>query len=878
MDQEDRPNPEALLQAIKEEEIQKNKGKLKIFLGMAAGVGKTFAMLEEAHTLKKEGIDVVVGIVDTHGREETEALLIDLVMLPTKTLSYKGKDFQELDPDAIIKLRPDVVLVDELAHNNAPGSKHTKRWHDVVEILDSGINVYSTLNVQHIESLNDIVSSITEVSIRETVPDQIIDNAAFIQLVDITPDELLERLSEGKVYLGDQSQIAVTHFFQKDRLTALREILLRYGADKIALDLRHMMPVQKGGIQWKPREKFLVAVSHSPHSQKLIRTARRLASNIDAPWIALHVDTGIQLDEKDYDRLTKNLALARDLGAEVITINDPNAVEGIKRAAEQNDVTQMIIGRPPKNAFFAFFRGYPLLDRLAAECKGIDIHVIRQDKYSVSYRKRMLPFLFGEKISDYLTIFFLISLITALSALIEPWVGYKVVGALYLLGLLSISLFFRLGPIIFAVFLFVAAWDFFYVPPFGFGIESDEDIALLVVFSVIGVTMGLLLHRTRTQNQMLAKNEKMTFALYEMMRNIAGSQSVEEKLRFLKGRLPKIVQGDYLFLIKKIDAGLLIDDPDKFVADEKEKSAAIWSFENGKESGWSTDTLPSVQNLYIPLKGFHEVTGLLVFRPKSAKSLTLEEKNFLYTLCRELSVSLERAFSFEREKQHEHLKQVEKIYKMLLDRFSRAFESPMLAIKNAIQHLSTKGNRNIVLEDVREIESSFDVFSKILTNIFTMAQLSEGMVPVRESEVSIGTLIGDCCDREQDTFKDHRIISKIQGDLPLVSVDPYLMQILIHNLILNAIEHSPKHSTIEVELKTEDDYLIIGITDEGNWIPDDQLALIFEKFYRLPEGSAQSVGVGLSISKTIAELHRGFLKGENLPVKGARFSVYLPLH
>lgn len=877
MDLENRPNPDALLEVIKEEESRKNKGKLKIFLGMAAGVGKTYSMLEEAHALKDEEIDVVVGIVDTHGRADTEALLHGLEILPTKSILYKDKEFQELDADAILRLHPVVVLVDELAHNNTPGSKHAKRWQDVMEILEAGINVYSTLNVQHIESLNDIVSGITEVSIRETVPDQVIDKATSIQLVDITPDKLIERLHEGKVYLADQSQIAIEHFFQKDRLTALREILLRYGADKVAYDLRHMMATPEGGIRWKPREKFLVAVSHSPHSQKLIRTTRRFAANLDAPWIALNVDTGATLNHQDYDQLTKNLALARDLGAEVITIKDPDPAEGIKRTAVQYGVTQMIVGRPPSNPFLAYFSGYTLLDRLAAECKDVDIHIIRQDKYTGTYRKKFISFSFMKNISEYFTVFFLSSLITAFSAMLEPLIGYKVIGALYLLGILFLSVAFSLGPLIFGVVLLTMMWNFFYIPPFGFGIESNEDLAILLVYSLIGVSMGLLLHRTRLQNQMLAKNEKTTFALYEIMRILAGTQSVEQKFLFLKRRLPKIVEGDYLFLVKGLDGALIMDDPDKFLIDKKEKNAAIWSFENGKESGWSSDTLPLAQNLYIPLKGYHEVTGLLVFRPTYPKLLSIEEKNFLYTVCQELSNSLERVFTEERAQQNDRLLQIEKIYRMLLERFAKAFESPMMSIRTAIQQISGRSDRKVAVEEIRDLESSFEVFSKILANIFAMAQLSEGMVPVKESQMQIGPIIQECCEREREAFKDYRIVYHIQDPLPLVSVDPYLIQILIHNLILNAIEHAPKESTIEVDVKSDGSYWVISVSDEGNWIPEDQLALIFEKFYRLPKGSSQNVGVGLSIAKTIAELHHGVLKAENLPQNGARFSVLLPL-
>lgn len=375
---EERPNPDKLLQAIQVDEKSNNKGSLKIFLGMAAGVGKTYSMLEAAQKLQQDGVDLAIGTIDTHGRKETSALLQGLKVIPSQQFSYKGALFSELNLDGVIRLKPSLVLVDELAHSNVPGSKHAKRWQNVIEILDNGIDVYTTLNVQHIESLKEFVESITDISIRETVPDSIIEAASSIELVDITPEELLERLKQGKVYLGNKSADAARNFFQKDRLMALREILMRYAAEKIDHDLHSMISTAIRPVGWRHREKLLAAVSYTPHSQMLLRTTRRLAFNLNAPWIALHVNDGSILNAEEEKILSKNLLIANDLGAEVITVNDPDVAAAIKRTCRQQGVTQIIIGQEQKSFSFSSLFRRTLIDRLTYNCSDFDLHIVRK--------------------------------------------------------------------------------------------------------------------------------------------------------------------------------------------------------------------------------------------------------------------------------------------------------------------------------------------------------------------------------------------------------------------------------------------------------------------------------------------------------------------
>jgi two-component system sensor histidine kinase KdpD len=726
LNSENRPNPEELLQAINLEENREHKGLLKIFIGMAAGVGKTYAMLEEAKKLTKAGVDVVIGTVETHNREETMALLDGIKVIPEQRVVYKGIEFKELDLDAIIKLKPNVVLIDELAHSNIPGLRHEKRWQDVVEILEHGINVYTTLNVQHIESLKDIVENISGIVVNETVPDSIVEKANSIRLIDITPDELLKRLEEGKVYLGDQSKIAARNFFKADKLTALREILLRYSALKIDHDLHHMVSIVENENRWRPREKLLVALSPSPHSQKLIRTTRRLAANVEAPWIAVYIDTGKTLSEADEIMLAKNLSLARDLGAEVITTQDPSISDAIQRIARRRGVTQIIVGRSPASKFFGFFDRFHLLDKLAKECTDIDIHVIRQEKLLTNNGKKLKASYKVGHFNSYLRILLCVALFAALNLLAVPFIGHNVVGDIFFIGILALSLFFKKGPTLFASILFGIIWYFFIIPQDS--AHAGENLFLLFIYVFTAISTGILVDRYRTHQQMLAKREETSLNLYHIIRRIATASSTDKLFKEIDERLEKIFDTSFEIIIKQLHDGLNLEKYTLLVSNEKEKAAAMWVFENGKEAGWSTDTLPSCENLYLPLKGFQETVGVVVCQKLKGKLLSLDEKNFLYTVCQQLGYHIERSFLEERAKQNELLMQVEKINRSIIKRVSKELKPIFTESKEGIVNFKDKlkiieegfKDKNL-LEDFIKIEESFQKLSHAFDHLPLMS-------------------------------------------------------------------------------------------------------------------------------------------------------------
>jgi two-component system, OmpR family, sensor histidine kinase KdpD len=878
MSEEDRPNPEDLLIAIKREEMQFKKGHLKIFLGMSAGVGKTYAMLESAQILhKKKGSNIVVGTIKTHGREETAKLLDGLRIIPEKKISYKEATFEELDIDEIISLKPQIVLIDELAHSNVPGSRHPKRWQDVIEILDNGIDVYTTLNVQHIESLKDVVESVVDVSIRETVPDTIFDLATSIELVDLTPDELLQRLKEGKVYLGNQSQVAALNFFKADRLTALRELVLRFAAEKVDHDLHGMVSTVERESGWKTRERLLAAVSHSPHSQKLIRTTRRLAFKLDAPWIAVYVNDGRSLDGNEQAMLEKNISLARELGAEVITIAHTDIPQAIQKVARQRGVSQIILGRPVKRSFFDLFHRFTLLDRLTRECTGIDIHVIRHTPLEAIYLRKSSLFPKFSSWQSYLFVTFWVLILSGINWALSPYLGYRIDGFILLLGIILITLFMKRGPIIFATILSALIWDYFFIPPVNsLWIDSQEDVAFLMLYIITCFATGLLTHRSRENREILAKREQTIEALYEIVRDIASTSSSQQLLKKIKDRLDRTLNGNSLVIIKKIDNGLLIDNN---LTDQKEIAAATWVFENSKEAGWSTSTLPSVKYLYLPLKGFQEIVGVLAFHPNMKKSLSIEEKNFLYTVCQQLGNYLERTFSEERQRRFEYLSQVEKIHQSILNTISQSFQSPIDKIQNAITALKEERDVHGMIgkRQVYKIEKSSEELFRALENITAMNKLNSGPIPLNKEKHDFNELIKVCCENIQKTMTTHKIKLITDEHLGLISFDFSLMELLVYNLIFNAIEYSPPDSTVELEVKKQNNQLILSISDEGEGIPENMLDAVFEKFYRVPGTSSPGLGLGLAIAKKIALAHHGELKVSNREQGGATFSLIFPL-
>ncbi len=876
-EQEERLDPEALLNIAQQEEQKKRSGKLRVFFGMSAGVGKTYAMLEAAQQFKKEGGNVLIGTVNTHGRKETARLLEGLEEVPEKWINYKETVFEELDLDEILRRRPQLVLIDELAHSNVPGSRHPKRWQDVLEILDAGIDVYTTLNVQHLESRKEIVEGITRIPIRETVPDLILERASQIELIDLPPPELLKRLNEGKVYLGNQSQIAAQNFFQEDRLTALREIALRMTAEKVDHDLQGMLTAKDTSTAWKATERVLVPITAAPESQQIIRAARRFAYTQNAPWIVLYVDTGESLTEEQRGSLAKNLELASELGAEAITTIDTDLEKAVLRIAKQKHITQIVL---PKNRSSSWnLIKDSLLAQLIESSTDIDIHLIRQDAPQAASISSGLKQALASKFSSYWLTFCFLFLFTGFNYMLLPAIGYFTSGVLFLLAILSLSAFVGRGPTFFAAIYCALAWNFFFIPPESNQLQDRDILFLFASFFMAALITGSLSAKNRQHEQMMRLREEKTQALYDIMGLMIRAKTMEELTEAVSNRLSLILNGQCSIAVKAGDANLTSSAACDYLKQPKEYAVAIWALKNGKSAGWSTDTLPSVDNLFVPLKGYHEIIGILSYKPKlPMRKLLIEEVNLLYTIAQQLAIFIERAQYEERERHNEYVKQVEKIHQAILNSVAYEFRAPMNEImQSSVILKDNRSNQDELHFATEKIEEEIKSLSRIVDNVLEMSRLSSGFLTIKKEKHRLTDFFHLIRQNIAKVLGDHQLKISIPQDIPPLSFDANLLEIVFTNLLLNAAAYSPPKSTIELHAELKENMVIISVADEGPGIPPQFVEKVFEKFYRVPGNPMSGSGLGLSIAKAIIEMHSGKIEARNRKKIGAEFIVSLPI-
>lgn len=874
-DEEDKLSPDELLKAIKKKEQQKVIGRLKIFFGMSAGVGKTFSMLDEAQQKKIEGLNVVIGTINTHGRKDTEAKIQSLPLIPEKWIKYKDTVFEEMDLEAIIAARPDIVLVDELAHTNVPGAKHPKRWQDVIELLDEGIDVYTTLNVQHLESRKDIVESLTGIQVRETVPDLILERATSIELIDLPPPELLKRLHEGKVYLGDQSKVAAEHFFTEENLMALREIALRFTAEKVDHDLHGILQ----GKGWKNRERVMVAISPSPSSEELIRSARRVAFRMDAPWIVVYVDRGIKLNNEDQTRLNKHFILARELGADVITTQDLDVFTALQRLAKQKDITRIIIGRSAENkSWFMSFFGNNFYDRLVTENKNVDVLFLRQDVISGVYQRSMLRETFTSKWIFYLWAFFTVAIATILGEIIVPYIGYKAVGFIYLLGILILGFFVGRGPVFFAALLSTMSWENYFIPPLDkHEITEPEDIALVIFFFGIATLMGTITSRLREQDQLLKRREEKIEHLYEIERDIANAPNLQYLRLNVSSRLENLFPGKFDILVKGADEKLIIQSQLPLLSNERETAAANWVFQNGKIGGWSTDTLPSAEGIYFPIKQNAATVGVLVYFPQNERTLSIDEMNFIQTVAQQLGVYIERNIYEARISRQDYTRQIERLYQSIFHSFDRSFYEPLEETVALNQQIKKAIGDSKLIALTNKMDEFLSNLKVTIDNIILIAELDSGFVHFDPKESSMANLIEACIADVKPLTNTRKIEVEIPNEVNVLLFDSRLLRHAINNLLLNAIRFSPAVKPIQVKVSLQKDTFQISVIDQGQGIPDEVLPLIFDKFYH-EIGKSKGLGLGLAIVKSVVAIHQGKIEVNTEKKQGTEFSLVLPLH
>jgi len=640
-----RPNPDLLLKAVQREEEKKTRGKLKIFLGMAPGVGKTYAMLSAAQELRGRGGDVVVGLVETHHRAETEALLQGLSVIPRQVVSYRNINLEEMDLDAILGRRPQIVLVDEMAHTNAPGSRHAKRYQDVYEILEAGIDVFTTLNVQHLESRADTVREITGAKVAETVPDSVIDRADEVVLVDLAPEELRKRLAEGKVYIPEKAEWARENFFQPANLTALREISLRMVAERVDRELRDYQTVAHAAETWKTRDRLMVAIYASPFSEPLIRWTRRMASSLNAPWYAAYVEMDRPLSEKERQLLSRNLALAKELGGEIIQTADDDAVAGLLRLARENQITQLVVGKSRRSFWHNLCRGGSVINRLLRESGSIDLYVVSgetSDKTARAARelgKAPVP----SPWRTYLAAVAVPAAIGILGYFLNPFLAYRAIGLLFLLGVSVLGLLVGQIEVLLAAILSGLIWDFVFIPPrYTFSIGSPEDLMMFGMFLAAAIIIGHLTYRLRHIEWHTRLRETRLNALYQLTREIASAESMDKVLHTAVEHLGAIFDAEVAVLVKPPDQQLIPHAGNTLVMDDKEKAVAEWVALNSRPAGLFTDTLPSARAFYLPLVAPGGTVGVLGLCPRQKQRASPELMTLAETFARQLAVGIER--------------------------------------------------------------------------------------------------------------------------------------------------------------------------------------------------------------------------------------------
>jgi len=873
-----RADPDVLLAAIERDEATRHRGKLKVFLGMSAGVGKTYAMLEAAQSARREGRDVIVGYVETHGRKETDALVAGLTVIPRRRIAYRGVTFEEMDIDAVLARRPRLALVDELAHSNVPGSRHIKRYQDVLELLDAGIDVYTTLNVQHVESRAETVRQISGATISETVPDSVLDDAD-IEVVDLPPAELLKRLDEGKVYLPDRAEAAMMNFFRIGNLNSLREMSLRLAAEHVGQDVRDFMEAMQIAGPWKSGHRLLVAVSASPYSANMVRWTRRLADSLDCPWLAVHVEYPAGLTEAAQSRLTQNLALARELGAEIITTADADVVRALLRVAHQHNVTQIIVGKPGGLRLIDRIRRDFLLRRLIRASGDIDVNVVRVEKTETKPGAMQDRLALESKPRQYGIAIAVVALTTFCNALLDAVVGSYALALNYLLAVVLLALFVARGPVFLAAALSALLWNFCFLPPrFTFHISNFQDALMFGMYFVVALVLGQLTARIRTQERAERRREKRSTALYLLTRDLADAASVDEMARRLVAQVERVFECSVALVLR--DAGEhLAHTPhpaSTLALSDKEQGVAAWTFQYGKAAGRFTDNLPLAEALHLPLATKQEVIGVLSVRIASEKPPTIEQRDLLDAFARQATLVLDRLRLTAEAEQARVVAESERLSKSLLNSVSHELRTPIAAITTAASALDDfkPGDQPELARTLTsEIQSSTARLNRLVANLLDMTRLESGRVKPRLEWCDVKDLVNAAVRKTAKELAQHNVVVSLPPDLPLMKLDAVLMEQVLLNLLVNAASYTPAQTTIEIAAKTERRELVITVADHGPGLPPESVAHVFEKFYRVPGAPTGGTGLGLSIVKGFTEAQGGRAEAVNGDGGGALFTL-----
>ena len=880
-----------MLEAARREES--HAGRLKIFVGAAPGVGKTYEMLQQARARKQDGYDVVVGVVETHGRKETQALLDGLEVVPRKRLEYRGQSLEEMDLDVIIARHPQIVLVDELAHTNAPSSRHPKRYLDVEELLNHRIDVYTTVNIQHIESLNDVVAQITHVRVRETVPDSVFDRADAIELVDLTPDDLIQRLKEGKVYVPKQAERALEHYFSPGNLTALRQLALRRTAERVDEQLLTHMQAHAIPGPWPAGERILVCVSEDPRAAGLVRYAKRLADRLHGPWIALYVESrrSLQLSEEERDRIADTLRLADALGGEAITV--PGAGRGIADDvigyAQANNVTQIVIGKSNRTRWFEILHGSVVHD-LVRRSGNISVHVIAGEnltgepipKKTVRTAEETPPF----DIRPYGFALLAVALAFVIGEVIQWLIGIENVDLVFLTAVVGVAVRYGLWPSLLASVVSSLCYNFFFLPPiYTFTISDPINVAAFGFFTIVAIVVSHFAARGRTQAVMAHGRVRTVESLYAFSRKLAGVGTLDDVLWATAYQTALMLNVRVVLLLPEngsivVKAGY----PPEDMLDEADIAAAKWAWENNRSAGRGSDTLPGAKRLFLPMRTGRGAIGIVgIDSDKQGPLLTPDQRRLLDALIDQAAIAIERVYLVEDVDRAKRTIETDRLRSALLTSISHDLKTPLAAVLAAagtLRDLSTKLTEAEKADLLATIVDESERLNRFIANLLDMTKLESGAIVPNAAPHDLSEIVGSALRRASKILTRHRVELELQPGLPMLDLDAVLFEQALFNLLDNAAKYSPDGTTIRVQAWRDQNAICLQILDEGQGIPPAELEQIFDKFYRVEKGDQvrAGTGLGLAISRGFIEAMQGSIAAANRADRtGAAFVIRLPV-
>ncbi|MFI4889514.1 MAG: ATP-binding protein [Steroidobacterales bacterium] len=890
MTEGERRNPDELLADVQREEERARRGRLHIFFGASAGVGKTYSMLEAARAAQAGGADVVVGYVEPHGRTETERLLEGLEQLPFLEVRYKGITRREFDLDAALRRAPATILVDELAHSNLtegePRPRHAKRWQDVEELLDAGINVWTTLNVQHLESLNDVVAGITGVRQQETIPDRIFDEAHEVELIDLTPDDLLARLKAGKVYVADQVGTATERFFRTPNLLALRELALRRTADRVDADALQYQGKERVSRPWLARDRFLIAVAPDEQAEQLVRFGKRFADALDAEWMVVSVETPalLKLSERERNHRIDVLRLAESLGAETVTLDGPSAADALIEYARVRNVTRIVVGEVKRTGWRRWFRRSTAI-QLVGRGSGFDISVIsrrdaqeKQMRYVPDSGPRQIPW------RRYWAALAITAGCTGLAALMYPYFNLTNLVMVYLLGATIAALRLGRGPASLTAVLNVAALAFCFVPPrFTFAVSNLEYLLTFGVMLVIALVIASLVANVRAQTRVAGARERRTSLLYAMSRELAATRRFDNLAGVAIRHIAETFASNATILMPDDKGHLRFPKGEApgGALPKPDLSVAQWVFDHGRPAGLGTDTLPAAPAQYLPLTGARGTMGVLAVRPTQKRRLLLpEQRHLLETFAGQIALAVERSRLAEEAEVARVAAETESLRNTLLASISHDLRTPLAVITGASSALNDPDLRldpEARAQLVHSIDDKAHEMSELISNVLDLMRFETGEVRLRRDWQTVDDLVGTALARLEGRFGDRVLDVELPAELPPVHVDaPLVTQVLV-NLLENAVKHTPPATRIRITAAAEADSVSVCVEDDGPGLPDGDPEKLFAKFQRgREESNAGGAGLGLAICRAIVNAHGGRISAMQRPGGGALFTFTLP--